>query len=217
MRLFLSSDGVSAFPERLTDLVGQGARVLITENALDNVSADYVARYKVLVYDVFTDLTARGFVVEQLDLRDYFADNCGLEARLENADLVWATGGNTFLLRRAMRQSGLDNLLLKFLSEDRIAYGGWSAGACVASPSLRGIELCDAADDVTPDYDPAIIWDGLGLVDYSIVPHYRSDHPESDVMEQEVAYLQANNVPYEALADGDVIVVDGDTQQILRA
>lgn len=31
-----------------------------------------------------------------------------LEAKLKEFGLVWAVGGNTFLLRRAMRQSGFD-------------------------------------------------------------------------------------------------------------
>lgn len=216
MRLFLSSDGLSAFPERLIDLVGEGGRILVTENALDNVGADYVARYKVLVYDIFKDLTDRGFDVEPLDLRTYFKNNDGLADRIDQAEMVFATGGNTFLLRRAMRQSGLDDLLLDRLAADKIVYGGWSAGACIASPSLKGIELCDDPHDVTADYNPAVIWNGLGLVPYSIVPHYKSEHPESAVMEQEVAYLRAHGVPYETLADGDVVIVDGGALEVLR-
>ena len=43
-----------------------------------------------------------------------------------------------------------------------------------------------------------------------IVPHYRSDHPESAAAEQVVAHLQANGIAHVTLRDGEVIVVNGD-------
>ncbi len=55
-------------------------------------------------------------------------------------------------------------------------------------------------------YDQAIIWDGLVLVPYSIAPHYRSDHPETELMEKAVDYFIENKMLFKALHDGEVII-----------
>ena len=52
--------------------------------------------------------------------------------------LIWVNGGNVFLLRRAMQQSGLDNVIIERKSDDGFVYSGYSAGACVVGPTLRG-------------------------------------------------------------------------------
>jgi dipeptidase E len=56
------------------------------------------------------------------------------------------------------------------------------------------------------EYD--VIWEGLGIIDYVIVPHYKSDHPESEIMEEVVEYLIENKIPYKTLRDGEVIIVE---------
>ena len=86
--------------------------------------------------------------------------------------LIWTLGGNSSLLRRAMRQSGLDLLLTAWRDDAGIVYGGYSAGAVVATPTLRGIHLVDPPAALAEGYPPEIIWDGLALVPYSIAPHY---------------------------------------------
>jgi dipeptidase E len=53
-----------------------------------------------------------------------------------------------------------------------------------------------------------VIWEGLGIIDYVIVPHYKSDHPESEIMEEVVEYLIENKIPYKTLRDGEVIIVE---------
>ena len=49
-------------------------------------------------------------------------------------------------------------------------------------------------------------WEGLGLLEYSIAPHYRSDHPESEAIETVVAYFEQHGIPYRALRDGEAII-----------
>ena len=57
-------------------------------------------------------------------------------------------------------------------------------------------------------YDDEIVWDGMNLVNYSIVPHYQSGHPESDNAEKCAKYFSENDLPYKTLRDGDVIIVE---------
>ena len=55
----------------------------------------------------------------------------------------------------------------------------------------------------------AAVWDGLGIIDISIAPHYRSDHPEAPAIERVVASFQHAELPYRTLRDGDVLIRDG--------
>jgi dipeptidase E len=66
--------------------------------------------------------------------------------------------------------------------------------------------MFDDADDVPTGYDAETVWDGLGLIDHSIVPHYRSAHPETAAAERVTRHLSAQGLRYRALRDGEVIV-----------
>jgi len=46
--------------------------------------------------------------------------------------LIWINGGNAFPLRRAMRQSGFDEVAWALLASDEIVYVGFSAATCCA-------------------------------------------------------------------------------------
>ena len=206
MRLYLSSYRIGDRAGSLLALLGDGKRAAIISNALDNVSPMARALYRDEVYDPYAEFASLGIEAAPLDLRDYFGDSRGLRTRLADFDLVWVMGGNSFILRRAMKQSGFDDLIVEMLDNDQIVYGGFSAGAVVATPSLRGIELMDDPTELPPGYEPEVIWDGLGLIDHAIVPHYRSPHPEAAAAERAVRHLSARGLRYRALRDGEVIV-----------
>lgn len=107
---------------------------------------------------------------------------------------------------RAVRRSGFPEIIREMLAADSISYGGFSAGAVVATPTLRGIDLMDDPAQLADGYPKEVVWEGMGLVDFSIFPHYRSDHPEAQAAEKAVAYMDANHLPYRALSDGEVFV-----------
>lgn len=59
--------------------------------------------------------------------------------------------------------------------------------------------------DILPEgYSTEPIWDGLGLVPFCIAPHYRSDNPESELIDKTVEYYIENRLPFIALHDGEV-------------
>ena len=60
--------------------------------------------------------------------------------------------------------------------------------------------------DLPSGYDRQVIWEGLGLIDVSIIPHYKSHHPESPAIDEVVDYCFANEIPFKALRDGEVVV-----------
>jgi dipeptidase E len=211
MRLYLASYRSGDSYAELLRMAGPGARVGVISNAVDFIAAADREAYARKVFDPVADFQARGLDAYDLDLRTYFRRPEALLAELERTRMVWAVGGNAFLLRRAMRQSGFDAIAPGLIWAERLVYSGWSAGACVAAPSLRGLEHMDDPAVLTEGYDPEPVWEGLGLIDAAIVPHYRSDHPEADAAERAVAWMVANQIPHRALRDGDVLIQNGET------
>ena len=101
------------------------------------------------------------------------------------------------------------------LATDSIVYGGYSAGPCMLTPSLRGAGLVDDPLEVPTGYEQGIIWGCLGILPYCLLPHYKSDHPESELIGQSVDYMIDQHIPFIALRDGEAIVRDGRADRTL--
>lgn len=204
MRLYLSSFDLGPAEAHLVRLAPK-ARVGLIMNALDNKPA---ARNQWAVRQ--TDaLQALGFTVTELDMRSYFERPDQLRAVLDGLDMVWVNGGNTFILRRAMKVCGFDALIRSALDDDRIVYAGFSAGAVVLPVSLEGLEAVDDPHDVPAGYPSLVEWSGLGVLPYRVVVHYRSDHAESPAVEHEIAFYESRGIGYRTLRDGQALVVEG--------
>jgi dipeptidase E len=206
MRLFMASSAPRDACV-LGELLATDPRIAVVANAVDRQPAD---SRRASVDQQLRSLLRIG-AASELDLRQYFSRPQALHGALVDVDLVWVIGGNAFVLRDAMRRSGFDRMLLERLATDSLAYGGFSAGACVCAPSLRGIELVDDVGEVD---DPT--WDGLGLVDFCIAPHYRSEHPEAAAMDRVVDYFRISGAPYRVLRDGEALVVSGGSTSLIE-
>ncbi len=202
MKLYLSSEHLGDEPQKFADLCGD-AKVAVIMNA-----ADLSVEYQLYTDKVISSLSNIGLDAYEFDLRKYFNSESVLQNDLAAYGAVWVAGGNSFVLLRAMYQSGFTEVAKQRVKDGTLVYGGFSAGSVVVAPTLRGIELIDAPDEVPPNYNSAIVWDGLDLYGYSIAPHYNSDHPESEAVESVVAYFKEHEMPYETLRDGEVIVVN---------
>ncbi len=204
MKLYLSSYYLGNNPEHFSALFGENKKVAIIMNACDYYSPANRPEY---LEKNLAALASIGLKGEELDLRHYFDGAQSLRRKLSSYGGAWVVGGNTFVLRRAMRQSSFDKIASRLINSNQLVYGGFSAGAITASPTLKGVELVDEPNSVPAGYDNHIVWEGLNLFDKSIAPHYRSGHPESDKIEEMVKYFQANNMPYITLRDGEAITV----------
>lgn len=202
MRLYLSSFRLGAHPDRLLRL-SAGRRAALVPNALDGLPAEI--RDISIRWDL-ADLKPLGLEVSVIDLHD--ADAKG---RLSDVDVVWVRGGNVFTLRRALADTGTDQVLTDLIRSDAIAYGGYSAGACVLAPDLVGLER---VDDMTVVEDPVMT--GLGLLDRPFVPHVGSPgHPEADACDALADWYERAGQPHWAVRDGEVLIVDGDAIELL--
>lgn len=207
MRLYLSSFRMGDRFSELVQALPAGAPVAVISNAVDFIPMEDRQAYARNVFDPLDHFRSHGLVARDLDLRAYFDQPDSLPWDLRDVRLVWANGGNAFLLRRAMKQSGLDEILHKRVNAGEIIYGGWSAGAVVAGKTLCGLHLMDDPEVILEGYAPEPVWDGLGLIDLTIVPHFESDHPETAAASEAVAWLAKEGKPFRALRDGEVIVI----------
>lgn len=212
MKLYLSSYGLGNRPEKLQELVGKNKLAGVIVNALD--WSDKPNR-DIRLERAKAEMTSLGFEQEELDLRNYFGKSDELKQQLGKYGLLWIRGGNVFLLRKAMKYSGFDEVIRPLVESEQIVYAGFSAGSCAATPTLRGIELVDDVNLGADGYEAETIWEGLNFVPYSVAPHYRSDHPESEDIEKTVAYFEEHKMPYETLRDGQAIVVNGDFTEVV--
>jgi dipeptidase E len=113
---------------------------------------------------------------------------------LQEADIIWFNGGNTYYLLDQVRKSGLKEELPELL-KTRV-YVGSSAGSGIACPDLSIVELF-------PEEEPYRLDDirALGYVSFSIHPHLNSPYFEKPT-EDEVKEF-ANTLPYTVYASDD--------------
>ena len=207
MKLYLSSYKLGIATDVLKDWIAQSGdnKIVFIANAgdgygsTDEERAPRTAAYCKLLEDL-------GFIVTPLDLRRFFGKEKELAEFLKDYRAFFTAGGNTFVLRQAMKLSGFDNYLLSKVNEQGYLYGGWSAGICLLYKDLKTLQQVD--DPTSNPYNYPTVWDGLGILDYMPMPHYRSDHNESALIDKEIEYAQKHKVPYKTMHDGDVIVRD---------
>lgn len=215
MRLFLSSQDFGNYAHEANKLTGKNKKAAFIKNAQDDKP---VEERNFSTPDKKRMFENAGFEFEEIDLREFFGKQDELRKKITKFGSVWCAGGNTFILRRALKASGLDEILIELLKEDKILYGGWSAGACVTAKTLEGIQYGDRPKpDVVPKEYPIkeTIWDGLDLVSFMIVPHYKSDWFGTEA-DRSVAHLKKERLPYKVLMDGQVILINGAKEKFLK-
>ena len=203
MKFYLSSYELGNKTEELRKLASKG-KIGYIPNARDFAGADPERRLQRNESDM-NSLRQLGLEVELIDLKEYFGKQKELKDKLVELGAIFISGGNVFVLRQAMKLSGLDEILKELLNTDFL-YAGYSAAGCVLASDLRGMELVDPLD--TPYKEQKeILWEGLGLVDFRFMPHWDSNHPESADIDKEIAYCKENNITYKAIRDGEVIII----------
>jgi dipeptidase E len=203
MQLYLSSFEFGNEVDTLKRLAA-GRRLGFIPNALDHVQP---ANREKSNNQRLAELRGLGIDAIVLDLASFFGKPDALRAAVDDVDGLWVRGGNTFVLRKAMRLSGFDVAMDDLMTKDFL-YSGYSAGVCVLAPRLDGLKRVDDPNVIPyPDREP--LWEGLGILDYLSLPHFQSNHTESAMIDQAVEHCTAEGIPFRTLRDGEVIVIEG--------
>ncbi|MBO5349767.1 MAG: Type 1 glutamine amidotransferase-like domain-containing protein [Clostridia bacterium] len=203
MILYLSSNKLGNKTDFLIDWIKNNSKkIVIIANARDAKTQNDEEKEK--LNKNIEMLKEIGFEVNILDLKDYFGNNELLNKELKKYNSFCVIGGNVFVLRRAMKLSGFDQFLINNQHNHKLLYIGYSAGSCVLTKNLDGFQLVD--EPINPYNDENVIYEGVGLLDYCIVPHYKSNHKESALIDNVVQYMEERKIKYKALSDGDVII-----------
>ncbi len=198
MKLYLSSE-MLPHPERVQQLMGSrvAPEIIVIRNAFDPYTVEQKTRFYQTVATSLEPLGGRQRVV---DLREYADRSQELKTTLQNAHLIWCTGGNTFWLRYLMRKSGFDQIIRPILDTGAV-YGGFSAGALVAGPTLENVDLID-----DPTVAPQVIWDGLNLTDTIVWPHWEKEKYQPVQSEIERRLVESSH-PIVRLKDGEAYLI----------
>jgi dipeptidase E len=207
MKLFLSSVAISKQQApHLIQLVGKkpkDIKLALIENAAD--VEDNSEKWMLPNRQV---IQSHNFDVELIDLRQYYGKQAELEAKLVDKDVIWLGGGNTFYLRWLLKAVGADKIITK-LARQGTVYGGGSAGAIVAGPTLKHFEAVDDVSDA-----PEVILGGLNFTDKVVVPHM--DSPKFIAIIHKVNdKLKADGYKTVPLGDAQALVIDGNEERII--
>lgn len=201
MLLYLSSQKLGNRVDVLKKWIKEhDNKIILIFNALDAKGQDVIDRNvsedKKLLEEV-------GFDVSVCDLKKYFDCPEKLREDFMGYHAFCVMGGNVFLLSQAMKYSGFDHFLKEVSSSDYL-YIGYSAGSIILSKDLRGFRGID--DEIFYHSKKDILYDGLSLVDYLFIPHYRSNYRKVELIHQLVEICRKNGVRFKAVQDGNVII-----------
>jgi dipeptidase E len=213
MRLFLSSYRAGRHDKDLQKFVGKIDKVAVITNAKDYKSP---GEKRISLDDNFSWWSSIGLEPTEIDLRPYFHKD-GAEKLLEKQPFVWLAGGNVFLLRRALRYSGIDKFLGDAVLKNEIVLGGESAGAIIMGPTLKYSETEEDEDSpnyVPKPYEKEVIWEGLDLISYVPVPHYKTLGYIG--INEYIANLEKEKIPHKKMTDDQAIIIRGLKEEFLE-
>lgn len=214
MRLYLASHNFGPYTDELLKLVGEGRKALFIENARDYYPDERRANDLKEKLGMMSEL---GFDVEELDLRNYFGKPSELREFLDSyqPDLIYASGGNVFLLATAYHLSGFDEILREDLAKDKYAYGGFSAGIMSVCKTIKFYGHDHLVPERVPEvYGVDAVLNGVGLVDYQLIPH--ADEPKHlETTKEYINRIESAGVKALPLNQEAVIIINGNEQRIL--
>ncbi|MBU0459023.1 Type 1 glutamine amidotransferase-like domain-containing protein [Patescibacteria group bacterium] len=206
MKLFLSSKSINneqlPYFKKLVGKELSGIKFALIENAADL----HKEENKGFVHETRSVLTNLGMQLERIDLNEYIHKGETLVEKLQEFDVVWIGGGDTYYLRYLLKVTGLDQNLQKIL-QSGIVYGGGSAGAIVVGPNIKGF-----VESNSPEYE--MIDDGLSLCDFIVMPHW-DDKSFKDKVHSIKKYYDTTDFKTITLNDDQAIIVENSTCQII--
>jgi dipeptidase E len=139
-----------------------------------------------------------GLQVTNMDIEGKSEDE--LRALLEDMDVIYVQGGNSYYLLKYVRESGFDRVVKDLIDEGKL-YVGVSAGSIIAGPTIETAGWKEDDRNTVGLENLA----GLNLVPFLVYVHY-------DEMWEDVVHDESVNseYPVRILTDGQAFLVQGD-------
>ncbi len=149
-----------------------------------------------------------GFSVIEVDLKNKTKEE--LFNILKDMDVVYVAGGNSFYLLEKVKESGFDDVIKRLLDKG-VVYAGSSAGAVIACQTIEPIKLLD-----DPSKAPNLkSYQGLGLVDFIVLPHYGKEKYQ-EKFSKIISDYGEKNFKFVPITDEQSIVVENNNYKIIE-
>lgn len=123
---------------------------------------------------------------------------------VENFEVIYVCGGNTFFLLAKVRETGFDRVIQRFLKEGKV-YVGVSAGSIITCPTIEIALPYDENDVGLTDFR------GLHFVDVIITPHFTKK--DEEIIQK---YRKQTNYPVIPLTDKQAYLVIDDRAEVIQ-
>jgi len=199
--LYLTSIGLGKL-QTLTKQFGEHPKIAFVSTAAD----PYKDKWFVEVDR--TKLTEMGFSLVDVDIKNRKKEE--FKALLNDINVIYFTGGNTFYLLKKIKESGLDSIIREFVDKGGI-YAGASAGAVLACPTIEPVQFVDDLKEA-PDLRS---YSGLDLIDFVILPHYGTKKYEEKYSQTLQKY---GNEKYDLLllSDKQAVIAQDNTFRVVE-
>ena len=124
---------------------------------------------------------------------------------VDKYDVIYFCGGDTFYLLDAIRRTGFDEIIKKFVQDPNKLYFGISAGSIIIGPNIEVSGIGDKNEIGLKDLT------GLNLIDVAISPHYYKE--EENAVKQFQKKVKYKILP---LKDGQALLVLNGKQEIIE-
>lgn len=149
-------------------------------------------------------LVTLGFAVQDFQLEG--ASPEAVINTIHTSDIIFVAGGNTFYLLEQARKSGFLEVVKEAVANGKI-YIGSSAGAVLAAPDIRYVELFD---NPSPDFGDTA---SLALVNFRILPHF-GNPKYADLHDKVLAGYQSKDSRLIPVKDNEFLLKNGDIQKV---
>lgn len=200
-RLFLTSQ-FSAVTQKFLDTVPNtsGMKVAFIPTAAD------IYENKPWMESDRQALLELGMLVQECDIKSKTEEE--LYELLKEKDVIFVAGGNTFYLLYHAKQSGFDKAVSRLVAEGKL-YIGSSAGSVLVGPTIEPVKTLDDPDDA-----PALkSLEGIGLVDFVVLPHYGNEKYEERY--QSILEEWSGKIPLQLLKDDEAVLSEDEHITIL--
>lgn len=141
---------------------------------------------------------------QEFDLeRAYRIDNSfNFSEFLSSYDFIFVSGGAAYILTYWMDKTSSRNALKKLVEEDKVVYGGASAGAIFAYKEINTYKELDH-----PERAPEKIDEGLGVIDFAPIPHWENVEFQSGLVNIKNKFEEKGIVTY-TITDDEALFIE---------